>query len=167
MDSELLIETNMNNNHNKYFQPIIKSVNGTFIDLENNNFDNAIVGIDLDLRNRQTSTAKIDFIANLYYELAIYDWMELVFSLYRYDEKGNMQLLSTLPYKILLNEELEEDAEDEPTNITVEKNEFIALSYSDSGILPGVYRYVVKAEINYINVNSAQIQTSTLSVIAQ
>ena len=168
MDNDLLIDSNnRNKDYYKCFQPIIKTTNGTFIDLENNNFENALVGIDLDLKNRPSSIVKIDFIASLYYEIAVYDWMELVFSLYRYDERGNAQLLSTLPFKILLNEVLEESTDAEPTNITLEKNEFIALSYCDSGVLPGVYRYVIKAEINYINIESAQIQSSTLSVIAQ
>ncbi|EHJ00270.1 hypothetical protein CDLVIII_3714 [Clostridium sp. DL-VIII] len=144
---------------------IIKSSNGGFIDLENINYQNIVVALDVDFNNRNLSNVKLDFICNLYVNLAANDWIEFVLSLYRYKNEENFELLTSVPYKIILGEEVPEDGT--LVNISLEKNDFITFSYFDSNTLPKKYRYVVKVELNYISVEAAQIQSSTLSLIAQ
>lgn len=144
---------------------IIKSSNGGFIDLENINYQNIVVALDVDFNNRNLSNVKLDFICNLYVNLAANDWIEFVLSLYRYKNEENFELLTSVPYKIILGEEVPEDGT--LVNISLEKNDFITFSYFDSNAVPKKYRYVVKVELNYISVEAAQIQSSTLSLIAQ
>lgn len=144
---------------------IIKSSNGGFIDLENMNYQSIVVALDADFNTRNLSNVKLDFLCNLYINLAVNDWLEFVLSLYRYKNEENFELLTSVPYKIILGEEVPEDGT--LVNITLEKNDFITFSYFDSNVTPERYRYVVKVELNYISVEAAQIQSSTLSLIAQ
>ncbi len=144
---------------------IMKSRNGGFIDLENMNYQSIIVTLDVDFNSKNPLNVKLDFLCNLYINLAVNDWLEFVLSLYRYKNEENFELLTSVPYKVILSEDVPENGT--LVNITLEKNDFITFSYFDSNVIPEKYRYVVKVELNYISVEAAQIQSSTLSLIAQ
>lgn len=141
---------------------------GGFVDLSNMPDTGAVLTrAAIDTTSLGRHLVKIDFSTVLGYSLNMLEEFDLVFILYRQNEKGEMTELASWPYKALMDQLLTGAEEDQYAYVILEKNESFSVAFCEEFGCGGYATYGVKVQSNYFNVTSAIIQSSIISIMAQ
>lgn len=141
---------------------------GGYVDLSNMPAAGMVlVRANIDTTKLTNPVVRIDFNCILGFNVTTLEELNLVFTLLRSDENGDVTELASWPYKVLMDQTLTGGEEEEYVFIILEKNESFCIGYCDMPKCAGCHTYSIRVDVNYFNITAALIQSSFIGVQAQ
>lgn len=161
------------NSEQPFSKAIIMSAgNSNFVDLNNlpsNCTDIVVSRITVNTTNLTSPMVVINYAGNLHLILSSSSELDCVFILYRRDEQGNEIQLSSYPFtfSLYLTTSVSSESQTETTDIYMDKVEPLVINYVDMQTIGKRYDYILKVNVSYSTLDTAEITSGNITAIAQ